>query len=488
MPSAMLTFTNQSRQIANDTVVSVSVDAYVYGPSTPGDYPVIVYSHGTFGFADQSNPNFTTSLPLYWASQGYIVIVPGHADGQDATASQNSLGLPNFDDSVGATDGFLWNRVQDMRMAVDHAADLAAALGEGYGVTDYIVSAGYSAGGGAAQVAAGASIKDLTGAVVNWGDSRFDAVIDLSAGGVPIYGFYDDASGNSWQSLDKPLFVAAGEEDTQKGGANYQYKLDPYDNAPAGDKYGFVFNDANHGDFGVQAANNPNVYDELAILTTKFLNGYAKGNAADLAYLKNVDAQMADNTTFTELWQALHSSATAGTSATGTSGANAMTGTDNNDTLDGAGSGDTLTGGMGNDSLDGGAGSDSVLGGSGKDTLVGGLGTDTLTGGFDIDTLTGGAGADNFRFTARGDGGGEGDTITDFAVGSDKIDVDALLTSIGQSTTTLGAYIDVKVVGSDTWILLDVNNDTSGTSNIWDDEVIAIVKNVTTLGASDFLF
>lgn len=486
MPSAMLTFTGQSRQLANDSLTTVSVDAYVYGPSTPGNYPVIVYSHGTFGFADQSNPNFTTSLPLYWASQGYIVIVPGHADGQDATASQSVL--PGFDDGVGSVDGFLFNRVEDMRMSLDHAGDLAAALGPGYGVTDYFVAAGYSAGGSTAQVAAGASIENLVGTVVNWGDARFDAVIDLSAGGVPNYGFYDNGTGNSWQNMTKPLFVAAGEEDTQKGGGNYQYKLDPYDNAPAGDKYGYVFNDANHGDFGVQASNNPNVYDELAILTTKFLNGYAKGNATDLAYIKDVDGQMADNTTFTELWQALYSGSTAGTSSTGTSGANSMAGTANNDTLDGAGSGDTLSGGMGSDSLDGGAGADSLMGGSGKDTLLGGLGTDTLVGGFDIDTLTGGASADRFRFTARGDGGGEGDTITDFAVGTDKIDVDALLTSIGQSTTTLGAYIDVKIVGSDSWVILDVNNNTSGTSNTVDDEVIAIVKNVTTLGGSDFLF
>ena len=165
-----------------------------------------------------------------------------------------------------------------------------------------------------------------------------------------------------------------------------------------------------------------------------------------------------------------------------------MTGTGDNDTLSGAGGGDTLSGGMGDDSLDGGSGADSLVGGSGQDTLVGGLGADTLEGGFDSDVLTGGAGADVFRFTARGDGGGSGDIITDFTVGVDKIDVDALLASIGQSTTTLGAHIDLKVVGSDTWILLDVNNNTSGSSNTWDDEVIAIVKNVTTLSASDFLF
>lgn len=486
MPSAMLTFTGQSRQLANDSSINVSVNAYVYAPAAPGNYPVIVYSHGTFGFADQSNPNFTTSLPLYWASQGYIVILPGHADGQNSTASQDPL--PNFDDGVGSVDGFLFNRVADMKMALDKIPDLLTALGGGYSSNGFLVAAGFSAGGSSAEVAAGVSIKNLVGAIVNWGDARFDAVIDLSAGGVPVYGFYDDGgAANSWNGFAKPLFVAAGEEDTQKGGGNYQFKLDPYDNAPIGDRYGYVFNDAEHGDFGVQATNNPNVFDELAILTTWFLDAYAKGDAADLASLRNVDGQMADNVTFSELWQAMHSGTTAGSNTTGTSGANSMAGTANNDTLSGAGGNDTLSGGMGGDKLDGGANSDSINGGSGKDTLTGGLGTDTLAGGFDIDTLTGGAGADRFRFVARGDGGGEGDTITDFAVGSDKIDVDALLTSIGQGSTTIGAYIDLKTVGSDTWVILDVNNDTSGTNNTLDDEVIAIVKNAT-LTSTDFIF
>ena len=85
------------------------------------------------------------------------------------------------------------------------------------------------------------------------------------------------------------------------------------------------------------------------------------------------------------------------------------------------------------------------------------------------------------------DGSGEGDVITDFTVGTDKIDVDALLTSIGLSTTTLGAYIDVLVVGPDSWIILD-NNDDTGLINRLDDEVLAVVQNVTTLSASDFLF
>lgn len=485
MPSAMLTFTNQSRQLADDSTIDVSVNTYVYAPDTPGEYPVIVYSHGTQGFADQSNPNFTTSLPLYWASQGYIVILPAHAEGQNATSSQEPL--PDSDDAVGSTDGFLFNRVADVKTAIDHIGDLLTALGPGYSSNGFITAAGFSAGGGTAEVAGGVNIKDLTGTVVNWGDSRIDAVIDLSGGGAPNYGFYDDATASSWDGFNKPLFVATGEDDIQKGGGNYQFKLDPYDNAPAADSYGYTFFDAMHGDFGVQAHNNPEIYAELTSLTTWFLNGYAKGDSGALASLQDVDGQMSDNTTFSDLWQAMHTGDTAGTTVTAGAANNSIGGTDHNDTLSGGTGNDTISGGMGGDKLQGGADADSLSGGSGKDSLEGGLGADTLEGGFDIDVLTGGAGADHFRFVARGDGSGEGDVITDFTVGTDKIDVDALLTSIGLSTTTLGAYIDVLVVGSDSWIILD-NNDDTGLINRLDDEVLAVVQNVTTLSASDFLF
>ncbi|MCC7267284.1 MAG: type I secretion C-terminal target domain-containing protein [Caulobacteraceae bacterium] len=506
----MLTFTDQPRQIADDEaaepLVDVDVDVYVYAPDEPGEYPVIIYSHGTRGEADQTHDGITSSLPLYWVSQGYIVILPAHAEGRDATQSQID-NLPLEDEFDGAVNGFLFNRVEDMKTALDHIGDLLAELGPGYSSSGYVVAAGYSAGGSTAEVAAGVSIKDLYGNIVNWGDSRFDALIDLSAGGAMEdeeghnpYGFYDDEDGTSWDGFSKPMFVATGENDVQKDGGNYQHKLDPYDNAPAGHSYAFVFNNARHGDFGVRVSetdpgDNFHVYVELTSLTGWFLDGYAKGQIADLASLRDVDGQMADDTTFTELWQALHTGTKAGDTLTGNGGANTLVGTDYNDTLSGLGGADTLTGGMGGDILSGGAGGDFLDGGSGRDTLTGGLGADTLVGGFDSDVLTGGAGTDTFRFVARGDGGGRGDTITDFAIGSDHIDVDALLTSIEQSTTSIGDHIDLVVVGVDTWIILDVDNDTDYVQgiNTLDDEVIAVVLNTaaggaTLLSSGDFLF
>jgi Ca2+-binding RTX toxin-like protein len=54
-----------------------------------------------------------------------------------------------------------------------------------------------------------------------------------------------------------------------------------------------------------------------------------------------------------------------------------------------------------------------------NDTLVGGSGDDVITGNAGDDNLTGGAGADIFGFNVLGWGH---DTITDFAIGEDKLD------------------------------------------------------------------
>ena len=107
-------------------------------------------------------------------------------------------------------------------------------------------------------------------------------------------------------------------------------------------------------------------------------------------------------------------------------GSNHLTGGTGADTITGGTAADTINGGNGADVIDGGAGNDSLLGGIGADTITGGLGDDTITGGAGNDVLTGGEGADVFVFDAAATNGV--DRITDFVVGTDKLDVDALLT------------------------------------------------------------
>lgn len=83
--------------------------------------------------------------------------------------------------------------------------------------------------------------------------------------------------------------------------------------------------------------------------------------------------------------------------------------------------GDTVTGSSGNDSFAMGAGADVMNGGAGLDALLGEAGNDLLIGGANADKLRGGTGSDVFRYDALAD---RGDTLLDFASGSDSILID----------------------------------------------------------------
>ena len=129
-----------------------------------------------------------------------------------------------------------------------------------------------------------------------------------------------------------------------------------------------------------------------------------------------------------------------------------LTGSDFADILAGDRRDNVLNGGAGDDTLYGGpgGGDDLMLGGEGDDTIFGGQGADTLVGGAGSDRLIGGPGADTFVF-APGHGT---DTISDFTIGMDRIDLTAF---------DLPDNYQLEVVLQDDGMLLDltgVNGDT----------------------------
>ena len=186
---------------------------------------------------------------------------------------------------------------------------------------------------------------------------------------------------------------------------------------------------------------------------------------------------------------------------TGSSVFNLLRGFDGDDTLDGKASGDDMRAGAGNDTYvvdnsgdivdensDGGAGTDTVkssitfnladttkvfgdverltltgsgaingsgnslgniitgnsannslAGSSGNDTLSGGSGDDTLNGGSGKDTLTGGAGKDNFRFNTALSASSNVDSVTDFSVADDTVQLDNVVFTALTTTGTLAS-------------------------------------------------
>jgi serralysin len=137
-----------------------------------------------------------------------------------------------------------------------------------------------------------------------------------------------------------------------------------------------------------------------------------------------------------------------GVVAGATAGDDVLAGTSGNNVIDGLGGNDTISGNGGNDALRGGAGNDNIAGNTGDDTLFGDAGTDTLNGGTGDDTLSGGAGRDTFVYSASFGN----DTINDFTVGFDSINLSALgiadYTSLLANTADVGGNAVITLSGN----------------------------------------
>ncbi len=162
-----------------------------------------------------------------------------------------------------------------------------------------------------------------------------------------------------------------------------------------------------------------------------------------------------------------------------------------NDTLLGEDGDDMMFGQGGADAFNGGEGEDYIHGGAGGDTLSGANGDDTLVGGGGSDQLTGGNGADVFEFQSFAQSratGGQFDIITDFQIGSDLIDLTALVEGTinfggtGAASANGEAELLLRTPGGgpNTVVFVDVNGD--GTQDFRIN-----VTGVTGLSETDFL-
>ena len=98
-------------------------------------------------------------------------------------------------------------------------------------------------------------------------------------------------------------------------------------------------------------------------------------------------------------------------------------------TVNGGNGDDTITGNALGAVLNGDAGADTITGGNAVDTINGGTGNDTINGRNGADTITTGTGSDTVTIIATEDG----DVISDFTVGEDKI---VLTGAAGTATIT----------------------------------------------------
>jgi parallel beta-helix repeat protein len=124
-----------------------------------------------------------------------------------------------------------------------------------------------------------------------------------------------------------------------------------------------------------------------------------------------------------------------------------------------------------------------LVGTAGADVIDCGAGNDTVDGGAGKDTITGGTGADVFHFTNASDSSdvkGQ-DTITDFTIGEDKIDVSALgFTGLATKSTTLAGELRLSYSTS--------TNKTYIRSDQSEFDLVLLGNYKTILKATDFIF
>ncbi|NEQ40084.1 MAG: ExeM/NucH family extracellular endonuclease [Okeania sp. SIO3I5] len=127
-----------------------------------------------------------------------------------------------------------------------------------------------------------------------------------------------------------------------------------------------------------------------------------------------------------------------------------------------------------------------IDGTSGGETLIGTDGDDTITGFRRGDILTGGGGSDTFVYTSLRDGR---DTITDFEVTSDKIDLSQVLSVVGFEgiDPIADGYVDFASTSNGTYLRIDPD----GSAGIGRPRTLLLVSDVdpTELNNSDnFIF
>ncbi len=355
--------------------VTRTIEFRVFAPDTPGDYPVILYSHGLGGSPFANAGNVARDL----AALGFIVIAPTHLDSfRTAAAIQ--------DDFYNASATTALHRVADIQFLLSNAAALAAGL-TGYSVNlaDPTI-AGHSMGAFTTALLTGATsalpeIAGLTAGnsygLMTVADARFKQAILLSPQGVaPTFGFTAD----SWSNQIVPAITITGTLDSGADQQTYHDRMTGFDSGPATGKYAFVLAGADHGQVGGDPV-NPAVNAEVTAVASMFLQAYVGNSSTALATLSDVEAYRTAHPLISEAyvrdgydWEGSVSAANSGA---------ALIGLSTDDVLTGSVGADTIMGGFGDDMLMGGEGNDLLTGGSGRDLYsyrgVGDMGDDVIT-------------------------------------------------------------------------------------------------------------
>ncbi len=261
--------------------------------------PLVLFSHGMGGSSDAF-----AALTEHWASYGYVVILPTHADSlrrQKAGEAGEFLRDPKAYRRRVDPEG----RVADLRLILDSLDEIESKIpalrsADGCGRIDRarIAVAGHSAGALTTQMAIGVKVRTRESLRLHSvADARIDAAIVISGQGTTSRMLAKD----SWSDARKPMLVIAGSKDTSPASDETPAsRREPFELAPAADKYLLFIEGATHSSYqGPGAASRralrllgekdgPDlnlIGDAVSSQTTAFLDAYLRDDRGARDYL-----------------------------------------------------------------------------------------------------------------------------------------------------------------------------------------------------------
>lgn len=261
----------------------------VYFPAGGGPHPVIVFSHGFGG-----NKDAFAVAGRHWASHGYVVIHPSHADGLERRSSDAAA--TDQEGPQQTRQGRLLQRLSDPARIADRVADIVLVIDcldklpeavpslQGRVDATRIGVGGHSFGAYTAMLIGGVTV-DLGGEKGrSFRDERVTCILPISGQGAGQQGLTD----TSWSALALPMMTITGSRDRGAGGHGVEWKKEPYRLSQPGDKYLVVIDGANHFSFGGRlGGRSAGVSDVVIALSTHFWDAYLKDSEVSQQYLQS---------------------------------------------------------------------------------------------------------------------------------------------------------------------------------------------------------
>ncbi|MDI1314430.1 acetylxylan esterase [Prosthecobacter sp.] len=255
------------------------IECRSYAPKSGDKLPLIVFSHG-FG-AD--NTAFSP-IAQHWAEHGYVVIAPSHLDGAGKSKGKGNplpaSGLPALmAQAVLKTE----NRVRDLTFILDALEQVEARVPSLRGRIDSgrVGFAGHSLGAYTAMLVGGVTADINDQKARSFRDPRVRCILPISGQGTGQQGL----TASSWSALSIPMLTITGSLDRGAGGQGPEWKQQPFELSPPGDKYLVFIEGASHVAFG--GARPGEITEAVKASTLAFWDAHLKNVPAAKASLKD---------------------------------------------------------------------------------------------------------------------------------------------------------------------------------------------------------